>query len=280
MEISWFRTENTLNYKIITAENVKALAIFINELYLEKLAAYEKLMIDFEDYTAHPENYPNAKDIPKEPLQPDIIFEVLWKNNRKSSNNVEKIFGDFLSSRKPTEIKIQYYQYDELNIEINLKHSKTCTTENSIIVEGTNEIIVNGIVSQITQMTDQWKPQETWPNKYQVPLIFAISIGLSLSISEIFFSVFNFILYHRIAPEIWIVFVGSLPLMPILFVVALFIINKISSIYPCIEFSIGPDHQRYEQIKRGQLNTLIWEIVIPIIISLVFYILPLFGVGG
>ncbi len=224
----------------------------------------------------HPIESIDTTTPPKEPSKPEIFFEIFWNNNRNRQrfSNIDVINSNYITIRRVSRVKIQYYKADEISIEINLEHSISPNPLNSYFVEGINNTTVHGISGEISELISNWKTQDMkWlhENRQYVNILFLTPL-FSLVASGIFVGLLSWLVPQFHYNLLW---VGALAvgLLMVMYFGAFNISGKVISIYPCIEFSIGPDHQKIEEIKRKKLWNIYWMIIIPSIISLIFSII-------
>jgi hypothetical protein len=167
------------------------------------------------------------------------------------------------------------------SIDINLTHNpiSTFSTVNSIRVQGFDSNWVTGTLKQLEEITDAFKPQNTfvWKNRLVIGILLSLSIGYVLL--NFFLLPFMSLLYEtsnklpqRLVenPFLLILVAGILQILFSLALgssVALQIQKKLLSLYPSIELQIAPDHKQIEKQRRLWVYTVITLIVLPIVIQ-------------
>ncbi len=287
MENPYIRKEVGIRYKLIKIENIRELARYLNSLYAVSYQIYEeerkrneelkaktlKGEVSLDDFLTHPH-----------PIKPECKYELIWENNRYSYNNIDIINGDFLEVRKIDSIHIQYSGINGLDIDIVLKHSHFCRATNSVTIEGYNETLISGILTQLTEMISRWETQSTWVYELKGKLFVLFStVIIGFSFDYILLELLSWAIKINLI-NISVVLFSFIPSITFAFIFITTMMDKIKLLYPCIEIFTGPQHLSIEKEKRDALGKLLIIIVIPVIlglvIGLIFYVLALFTGGS
>ncbi|PKL69178.1 MAG: hypothetical protein CVV30_06265 [Methanomicrobiales archaeon HGW-Methanomicrobiales-1] len=276
MENVCLSKQRKIKYKVIKVQNARELARFIYDDYLKILGLYNEAK---NAYDLAKEKY-LKNEIKKDELdqisypadKPRISFETIWENNSVNGSNIDIIEGDNLLNKKITSIEITYTRINNGRIHVKLHHHIDCSYNNNYVaVSGSDEVWVNGIFNQINELIDNWQNQDTWiyKNKRFFELFSGLIIGVSsayilTSLIYFFWPGKNFLLSFGILS-----FIG---LYMSLFIVWP-LVSYIEKLYPCIEFFMGPEHAQIEKIKREKIIFIFTIILIPFIISFIFFIL-------
>lgn len=197
------------------------------------------------------------------------------------------IFSDdsVLSSKRVSDISLEYISYeDNETIKVRLSHGNY-EHVNYIEVCGTDSDWVNGVIRKLEEEVSAFQPQNEFLTEYKklLEFIFALSIG------SVYFFIIDAIPSDPIdaEPPKWLVqlataiknslilgygikyafsyFLGICP--------AYFLMDKLKSLWPSVEFQIGPEHTFIEKRRRAWILSAFLIGIVPLITSLVYDIL-------
>lgn len=205
-----------------------------------------------------------------------------------------------LTSKRITRVRMDYYNYvsgRRLSIEISHEDNDFLSSyDNRVNLEGEDSKWVNGTLKSIEEIIEGFKPQSTIvkKNRWLLTILLGIGIGalavyliiaplansLSSSTSQSdttnydalikFVQAYPFTLY--VIKYLFFEFFGFFP--------ALFLVDKLCSLWPTVEIQVGPSHKLIEKRRRGWLGSAIVIGVIPLIIQLLYDLFKGFLVGG
>jgi len=218
-----------------------------------------------------------------------IVFRAACFDDSDFESADIDIFSDdsVLVSKRVSEVTIRYSAYeDDETIDISLAHG-SYEHRNYVRVSGTDSAWVNGVVKKIEDEIAAFQPQ----NRFLVEYRGALHIVFALSIGSIYFFLIDSIPSNPVEsePPAWLkelatniknsVLLGYGIKYAFSYLVgiwpALFLMDKLESLWPSIEFQIGPEHTFIEKKRRLWISSAILLGVIPVVTSIVYDLVKL-----
>lgn len=239
----------TIDNKIITLANVRALANELHSIYKRK-----------------------GKDSAKK-----LDIEVYCAENVVFTSADAHIFSEDspLVSKRVWFIEMGLFLVEPSKaVKIKLMHSPSKPYENTIIVTGDDSNWVNGTLKKLEEIVDSFEPQNTFIKRFQIPLLFIFDLTLGLAI----FNAINLILgwlfpipqgftlsgaavsflktnrnivlflYYLITLSL-VMWIGKGP--------AARLMAWLVGLFPSVELQIGPEHKLSEKRRRVQIATFV-----------------------
>jgi hypothetical protein len=146
---------------------------------------------------------------------------------------------------------------------IKFEHQMRCFGGNYISILGKDEEWVRATYDLLKNITNLWKNQFPF-RKY------SWLIGFSLYMIPIFIFIMVFT-YGKNLSFYSVIFLFVLFIITIF--LPIFILDKISNLFPCVELQTGPAYLHFEETKRNALITIFLAIILPIIFTIVTIII-------
>lgn len=246
--------------KVVTLEGVHRLAQVINAEYLKTKLASQHASISF--------------------------MAKCFDNSSFESEDVSLFSSDsVLNSKRIASFEISYYCYDvNAYVKIDLAHGDS-SYGNSITITGTESTWVNGIMKKLEEIVNSFRPQNRFVKNHRffVNSVLALSLGVVFTwIIRWVVSIFppepttNISQWEKLLSEIFervpivrVVF-RCLIGYPVGYFPALFITDKLSSLWPSIEIQVGPEHTFIEKKRRNWVISVILLGILPLLVSIVY----------
>lgn len=222
----------------------------------------------------------------KEGNRSTIIFRLNCVDNTSYESESLSLFedGNILDIKKASSIEMHFMNY-ELNSSLDFSIVNGGGYSDFIFVSGEDQNWVNGLFTRLKETIDSVKPQDNWFLRHKTLLRHLAALGIGtivylmlyfmfILISStdhpittensfliailLFFNKHTFIqyLYNRIIGP-W--FVG--------YFWAPFLLDWLFELWPSIEFDFGPEHLKYEKMRRNRLYLFFIAVILPIIIA-------------
>jgi len=187
---------------------------------------------------------------------------------------------EFLDTKKIKSLSMSFHDYtNSKHIQLNLSHGNT--TWNKLKIEGSDNKWVDAKYNDFKDKIEAIKPQVNWFLKYK-KIIYHIS---SLNVGFLFIKLLwliptKKIPYEELSPFWQYVRDSTIIRYATLTVIAWgwgasvlwWVFEKISELWPSVEFDFGPEHFKQEKKTRKTIGIILSLIIIPLILQLLFWI--------
>jgi len=198
-----------------------------------------------------------------------INFILRGVDGTQYESDNKEIFSHngILDTRRIIEIEMRYTNYtNDKRIYIQLSHTvEDYKWANYILVSGSDELWVNGVIKSFEDIISNWEKQVNWPHKYSWLLIMVFAVGIGLSFASLALNLLYFI-----STDVIITTASVFGLS-----LAWYIVNKLKELYPVVELRTGPEYAQVEVRKRKKLYIIISIVVIPLVIALIIELIKL-----
>lgn len=228
--------------------------------------------------------YDKYQDALSEDESSRIRFSVDCEDGSNFQSSELGIFSDgsILEDKKVCSVSIDYSSYSlNQDIEIALMHGGG-DYRNHIRVRGNNSEWVNGVIKKLEDATLAFKPQNRFLYEHEKAIGWVLSIG----IGALYFNLIGLIPFgpSSTPPPEWVVNIYNMitSLGVFLYVMkylfyhfigmwpAFYLIDKLKSLWPYVEFQIGPEHTFIEKKRRLWITSAVFTGVIPLVLSIVY----------
>lgn len=206
---------------------------------------------------------------------PSIEFRLQTDDETQLEDNTLSLFepGGALETRRLRSIEMEYTDYQSnRRIYITLRHNTQPWLQSEIYVRGNDETWTFGIMQKIRNSISSWEKQKQWPNDYNFPLSMVIALLLIFGLTLIGYTILTYLKLDNKA---------KLPATLLIFFLSFFATwldvprraRKIQSLFPSIEFLLGPDYLQLERNKRKKLVYIIVFGLLPLALGIIFQLL-------
>lgn len=250
--------------RVITIEDIKRLVNILEKEYSELAPKSENIRLLFKGST-----------------EDGIIFESEKPNDFLSA--------ELMQTKRTISFDCSLIDFtNDLSIYVSLEHGNSIYSGNSVSVQGANANWVNALYTRIKESFDAALPQNSFilKNKTTIEILFAFGIG------RLYACVVQLILFPFISvpdsftknPPTWLVSIATffskhlflftlfdyLIYFPVGWFGSSYLISKAKSLWPSIEFQIGPTHTYIEKKRRNLIYAFYSLGLLPLLISILY----------